>query len=144
MMKEEEQAKNLVKNAERSVQNMLNWLDGNEDEALAFNAAGRYTFTDDSRLTDDQKALLSELRDKFDPDVNISDACLMYEITGYKDKSADNDFWNSYIDFFELGNDENMVRIGRLDERALTNDKLEAYRASMKKVKRELNLDVGR
>ena len=120
---------------------MLSWIDGNEDEALAFNTTGRYTFTDDSRLTDDQKALLSELRDKFDPDANISDACLMYEITGYKDKSADEDFWNSYIDFFELGNDENMVRIDRLDDRALSHDKRQAYRESIKMVRREPNLN---
>ena len=90
--------------------------------------AGRYTFTSDERLTDDQKELLTELREKFDPENIVADVCLMYEITGYMDESADKDFWDSYRDFFELGKDENMIRLDRFDERALDPERRKAYR----------------
>ena len=83
------------------------------------NSNNRYTFTDDSRLTADQKELLTVIREKFDPENVVADVCLMYEITGYMDESTGQEFWASYRDFFELGDDDNMVREDRLDERAL-------------------------
>ena len=54
-------------------------------------------------LTAEQKELLQEIRDKFDPVEIVADLCILYEVTGYRDESADADFWHQYMDFFELG-----------------------------------------
>ena len=33
----------------------------------------------------------------------MADLCILYEVTGYQDESAEVGFWESYKDFFELG-----------------------------------------
>ena len=43
------------------------------------------------------------IREKFDPVEIVADLCILYEVTGYQDESADADFWDQYMDFFELG-----------------------------------------
>ena len=59
----------------------------------------------DEMLTEEQRELLSEIREKFKPDEIVADLCILYEITNYKDESAEPDFWDMYMDFFELGDD---------------------------------------
>ena len=57
----------------------------------------------------------------------IADTCILYEITKYKDESVDDDFWDTYMDFFELGEDENLIRGDKLDLRALSKKKRLEY-----------------
>lgn len=78
-----------------------------------------YSNLNENLLTDTQNKLLTEIRDKFDPENVIADTCILYEITQYKDSNADDAFWDTYMDFFELGNDENLIRQDKLDLRAL-------------------------
>ena len=49
----------------------------------------------------------------------MADLCILYEITNYKDESAEPDFWDMYMDFFELGDDQNFIRALRMDEASL-------------------------
>ena len=67
-------------------------------------------------LTEEQRELLNEIRDKFDPVDIVADLCILSEVTNYKDKSADPDFWDQYMDFSELGDDTNLIREDRLNE----------------------------
>ena len=52
-----------------------------------------------------QKSLLTEIRSQFDPQEIVADLCILYEVTGYKDDSSQEDFWDQYMDFFELGDE---------------------------------------
>ena len=81
-------------------------------------------------LTEEQKKLLNEIREKFKPDEIVADLCILYEITSYKDESAEADFWDMYMDFYELGDDQNFIREKR------KNEKLTMY-----KKKRDQNLN---
>ena len=86
-----------------------------------------YTNLNEELLTKEQQELLKEIRDKFDPENVIADTCILYEITQYKDASADDAFWDTYMDFFELGNDENLIRADKLDLRALESSDRKVY-----------------
>ena len=48
----------------------------------------------DEMLTEEQRELLNEIREKFKPDEIVADLCILYEITNYKDESAEPDFWD--------------------------------------------------
>ena len=91
---------------------------------------GSHSFVNDENLTDDQKALLKEIQGKFDPLNNVSDVCILYEVTGYKDESTEEDFWDQYLDYFELGNDQNLVKKNKLDLRSLNPEQRNALRES--------------
>ena len=65
----------------------------------------------DAKHTELQRALLQEIQDKFDPEEIVADLCILYEVTNYKDESAEADFWDQYMDFYELGDDEGLVRL---------------------------------
>ena len=60
----------------------------------------------DVRLTDTQKQMIREIRERFEPEENVTDLCILYEVTGYQDESAEVGFWESYKDFFELGDED--------------------------------------
>ena len=79
-------------------------------------------------LTEEQRELLYEIREKFDPVDIVADLCILYEVTGYQDGSADADFWHQYMDFFELGEDENLIRQDRMEEEALPPDRRKEYK----------------
>ena len=49
---------------------------------------------------------MREIRENFDPEEKVADLCILYEVTGYQDESAEAGFWESYKDFFELGDDK--------------------------------------
>ena len=55
---------------------------------------GRYNLVNEDELTPEQRELLREIREKFDPEEIVADLCILYEVTGYQDESADVDFWN--------------------------------------------------
>ena len=57
----------------------------------------------------------------------MADLCILYEVTGYQDESADADFWNQYMDFFELGKDENLIRKDKMQTAALPPDRRNEY-----------------
>ena len=61
----------------------------------------------------------------------VTDLCILYEVTSYKDESAEVDFWDQYMDFFELGNDENLIRADRMEDKALAPDRRQQYRANL-------------
>ena len=37
----------------------------------------------DVRLTDTQKQMIREIRERFEPEENVTDLCILYEVTGY-------------------------------------------------------------
>ena len=84
--------------------------------------SGNFIVDTDNKLTDEQKKMLNEIRQKFDPVNVVADTCILYEVTDYKDESAADDFWEQYMDFFELGGEEVMIKDENLDERALEKD----------------------
>ena len=93
---------------------------GDLDPILAM--SGNFIVDTDNKLTDEQKKMLNEIRQKFDPVNVVADTCILYEVTDYKDESAADDFWEQYMDFFELGGEEVMIKDENLDERALEKD----------------------
>lgn len=93
---------------------------GDFDPILAM--SGNFIVDTDNKLTDEQKKMLNEIRQKFDPVNVVADTCILYEVTDYKDESAADDFWEQYMDFFELGGEEVMIKDENLDERALEKD----------------------
>ena len=75
-------------------------------------------------LTEEQMKLLEEIRDKFNPEEKTADLCILYEITNYKDlQIEDEEFWESYVDFDEIG----LVRQDKMDIRALDYDQRHSY-----------------
>ena len=71
------------------------------------------------RETDEQCELLIELDEKFSPLEDDTDRCILYEITKFKlMEGAPANFWDQYIDFFDLGDKLN-IRKELIDERAL-------------------------
>ena len=108
------------------IDSLANSTDGNSD-ALTH---GRYSAVIEEQLTDEQKELLEEIREKFDPVEVVTDLCILYEVTNYKDESAESDFWEQYMDFFELGNDENMIRSDKMNVDALAPDRRQEYRSN--------------
>lgn len=92
-------------------------LMGDYDPILAM--SGDFIVDTDNKLTDEQKKMLNEIRQKFDPVNVVADTCILYEVTDFKDESAAEDFWEQYMDFFELGGDEIIIKDERMDERAL-------------------------
>ena len=102
-----------------------------ESDDLLDSIAGpneRYKNLNEKGLTDQQRELIDEIREKFDPKEVVADLCILYEVTAYKDESAEANFWEGYMDFFELGADENLVRFDNLDERALEPEQRKEYR----------------
>ena len=69
---------------------MANTFDENSDMLTD----GRYKNVTEDMLTDEQNELLKEIRKKFDPVDVVADLCILYEVTGYKDESAESDFWD--------------------------------------------------
>lgn len=113
-----------VKRRNRFLDNLANLDDGDDVMEVTQND---YANLNENILTDAQKELLNEIRAKFDPENVIADTCILYEITQYKDSSADDAFWDTYMDFFELGNDENLIRQDKLDLRALESTNRKVY-----------------
>ena len=94
-----------------------------EDDADPLAAAGNsYLLVSDSKLTDEQKKLLREIREKFDPVNIVADTCILYEVTEFKDDSANDEFWEQYMDFFELGDDDKLIRDSKIVMEALTKE----------------------
>ena len=112
------------KKRDQILENLANL--GDDEDVMEATKSG-YTRLNEELLTEEQQELLKEIRDKFDPENVIADACILYEITQYKDSSADDAFWDTYMDFFELGNDENLIRADKLDLRALQSSDRKVY-----------------
>ena len=74
-IKEDTQAKQWAINAAkleiRNKQEEEGLLDGVDD------------LEEDPRLTDTQKQLIREIREKFDPEDKVADLCILYEVTLY-------------------------------------------------------------
>ena len=53
-----------------------------------------------------QQGLLQEIREKFDPQKNVADCVILYEITDFREVIASNaEFWSQYEDWYEFGYD---------------------------------------
>ena len=50
--------------------------------------------------------MIQEIRSQFDPEAKVADLCILYEVTGYKDECSQDEFWDQYVDFFELGDEK--------------------------------------
>ena len=64
----------------------------------------------DELLTAEQSILLHQIREKFNPVEIDADRYILYEVTGYQEGNASEDFWTQYMDFFDLGEDANLIR----------------------------------
>ena len=73
----------------------------------------------DPQLSQTQKDLLVEIREKFKPADHTPDLCILYEITKYKDESAKADFWDHYEDFAEPGDQDALVKPAKLKKKDL-------------------------
>lgn len=61
---------------------------------------------DESTLNEVQQGLLQEIREKFDPQKNVADCVILYEITDFREEIASNaEFWSQYEDWYEFGYD---------------------------------------
>lgn len=116
--------------AEKLRTQVIDQLATSLDENSDVLTAGRYRNFNEDQLTDEQKELLTEIREKFDPVEIVADLCILYEVTSYKDESAESDFWDQYMDFFELGNDENLISAKNMAEEALAPDRRKEFRAN--------------
>ena len=67
------------------------------------------------------------MREQFNPEEIVADLCIMYEATGFKHESAESDFWDQYMDFAELGDDANLIKNSKMDDRALTKEQRQRY-----------------
>ena len=75
-------------------------------------------------MKNEQRQLLEDIREKFNPAEIDADLCILYEISNYKDlKEERKEFWESYCDFDEMG----LVREDKLDKRALNFDERQSY-----------------
>ena len=88
----------------------------------------RYTFVADitksNDMKDEQRQLLEDIREKFNPAEIDADLCILYEISNYKDfKEEKKKFWESYCDFDEI----DLVREDKIDKRALNFDERQSY-----------------
>ena len=107
-----------------------NLLDGSPDGQDIFRDA-RHSFTIDpqhnAELTQDQIKLLVEIREKFEPKEIVADMCILYEVTNFKEALEDDDeFWEQYMDFDELG----LVNKSKMDLRALDYDQRASYQVA--------------
>ena len=113
MIKEEEAERRKAKNVQRVAQS----LDVGEllNEDSEYYASNR-DIEEDANLTDAQKQLLLEIREKFKPDDIVADLCILYEVTKYKDESAEPDFWSQYQEFAEANMVDQLVRKDKLNK----------------------------
>ena len=121
MLAEEEAEKRQSQKAVKVGNALLYSMQINMEEPLT---DGRLADLDDERLTEDQIMLLKSIREKFNPDEVVADVCMLYEISGFQDETTEPDFWDEYMDFFELGNDENMIAFDKLKKGDLTNEQI--------------------
>lgn len=57
-------------------------------------------------MTEVQKGLLKEIREKFDPQTNQADRFILYEVTDFKDECLEAaEFWDQYEDFYQFGDE---------------------------------------
>ena len=71
-------------------------------------------FHQESDLSSEQKELLDEIRNNFDPDSVDADRFILYEVTNFRDDASNADFWEQYEDFYHLGYDEKEVIIDKV------------------------------
>ena len=64
---------------------------------------------DDPKLSEAQKLLILEIREKFRPMETVTDKCILYEVTKYRDESAEAGFWEQYDEFAELATEDTLV-----------------------------------
>ena len=73
------------------IDTLINMDINNDDDVFK---PGRVGKINEEQLTEEQKQLLEEIRTKFDSTEIVADLCILYEVTGYKDESADDEFWD--------------------------------------------------
>ena len=110
MIAEEEAQRKKSKSAQRLANARLSQILNEDSEYYMTNK----DITDDPNMTDQQKQLLLEIREKFKPDDIVADLCILYEVTQYKDESAEPDFWEQYQEFAEADMVDALVRKDKL------------------------------
>ena len=77
MIAEEEAQRKKSKSAQRLANARLSQILNEDSEYYMTNK----DITDDPNMTDQQKQLLLEIREKFKPDDIVADLCILYEVT---------------------------------------------------------------
>ena len=90
-----------LKRRNQVIDQLANMDDENNDVLVE----GQYNLVNEELLTEDQRELLLEIREKFDPVEIVADLCILYEVTGYQgdNPANDEDFWANYADYKVLG-----------------------------------------
>ena len=65
-------------------------------------------------MTEKQVELLKSIQKNFNVETTVADLCLMYEITRFKDKSVEDDYWTDYNDLVKAGREDELIRDGKL------------------------------
>lgn len=73
--------------------------------------------TEDPKLSQTQKDLLIEIREKFSPADVTADMCILFEVTSYKDESANPNFWEQYEDYTKVNDYDALVRPDKLKKK---------------------------
>ena len=88
-----------------------------------------HSLKSERKLGPDQKELLQAIRTSFSPEEDLTDKCIMYEITGFQlDQNENPDFWELYQDFAKLGDDTKLLQESKIDKRALTSEQRDKLR----------------
>ena len=65
--------------------------------------------------------MIRTIKEQFDPENDVKDLCILYEVTGYQG-GDDPDFWENYKDFYELGKDSNFIQLNKIEIMALNKE----------------------
>ena len=54
------------------------------------------------KLTDERRQLIELICERFEPEESQADLGLLYEVTGYKGETEDDQFWEEFDDSHEI------------------------------------------
>ena len=72
-----------AKRRSQIIDNLARMVDDDENKDNDVLVEGRYNLVNEEELTPEQRELLHEIREKFDPQDIVADLCILYEVTGY-------------------------------------------------------------
>lgn len=74
----------------------------------------------DERLTKEMRVLLRDIRERFKPETDLNDLCVLYEVTKFKGQDVSPpDFWEHYDNIADLSDTNKLVNINKMDVASL-------------------------